>query len=297
MARQSPVAILSDIESNTRSGKALQVVLLMVSVTVAAICVLLPLWVILSSLEPPTEFFGSPPIVPSHLQWGKILNVWTKLDFGHLYLNTFLVLAGSLLLVLLFDGLFAYVLSKLRPRGATLMVTVLLWSMMLPNTLAIIAIYRNIVSFPFGGLGLNGVNLTNTFVPLWLMGCANAFVVIVFKSFFDSISDDYLEAARIDGASTVAIFTRIILPMSRPVFVTVAILITNSIWSDFFWQFLVLNTGNLHTVMVGLYAGSGSMPHDELLVALAIGMVPPVVLFAFFQRYILSGFTMTGLKG
>lgn len=177
------------------------------------------------------------------------------------------------------------------------MVTVLLWSMMLPNTLAIIAVYRNIVAFPFGGLDLRGANLTNTFVPLWLMSCANAFVVIVFKSFFDGISDDYLEAARIDGASTLAIFFRIILPMSKPVYVTVGILMTTYVWSDFFWQYLVLNSGNLQTVMVGLYGGSSSMPKDQLLVALAFGMIPPVALFAFFQRYILSGFALTGLKG
>lgn len=297
MARRSPVTVLSDLEIKSGSGKALQVGLLMGSVAVAAICVLLPVWVILSSLEPPAEFFGSPPIIPTHLQWGKIVTVWTGLDFGQLYLNSFLVLVGSLLVALLFDGLFAYVLSKLRPRGAALMVTVLLWSMMLPNTLAIIATYRNIVSFPFGGLGLNGSNLINSFVPLWLMSSANAFVVIVFKSFFDGISDDYLEAAKIDGASTLAIFFRIIVPMSKPVYITVGILMTTYVWSDFFWQYLVLNGGNLQTVMVGLYGGSTSMPRDELLVALAFGMIPPVILFTFFQRYILSGFALTGLKG
>lgn len=262
-----------------------------VAVVAAMVAVLPPLWVILSAMEPPTEFFGTPPLIPNHINWSDVGRVWHSLNFGDLYLNSFYYLAGALVTSLCFNGLLGYVLSRLKPRGSRLVAVLVLWSLMIPNTVSIVATYRNITHFP-----ITGSDLSNTFYPLWIMAGGNAFYVLVFKSFFDRIENEYLEAARLDGASDMAVFRLIILPMSKPVFITVAILTGTYVWSDFFWPYMTLNNGNNVTTMVGIYSAYTVLPMNQVLLALAFGMLPPIVLFIFLQRYITQGFMLGGIK-
>lgn len=90
-------------------------------------------------------------------------------------------------------------------------------------------LFKNLIDFP-----LLHVNLTNTFWPMWFMAAVNPVVILIFKNFFDSIPQALLEAAKIDGASTIGIFIRVILPLSGPVMATITILTMNSVWQDFF---------------------------------------------------------------
>lgn len=284
---------MTRVEARRPSARALQSMMFIISLVVAALAVLPPLWVIFSAMEPSTEFFGTPPLLPNHIQWSQLSLVWNSLDFADLYLNSFYYLAGAILTSLLFNSLLGYVLSRLKPRGSKLVAVVVLWSLMIPNTVSLVATYHNITDFP-----VLGANLSNTFFPLWIMAGGNAFYVLVFKSFFDQISNDYLEAARLDGASDLTVFRRIILPMSKPVFITVGILSATYVWSDFFWPYMTLTNGHDQTTIVGIYSAFAvSLPYNEILLALAFGMLPPLVLFIVFQRYINQGFTVGGLKG
>lgn len=285
--------VLTQVESRRPSARFLQSMMLIVCIVAAALAVLPPVWVILSALEPPTEFFGTPPIIPNDIQWSGLIQVWKSLDFGELYLNSFYYLAGALVTSLLFNALLGYVLSRLKPRGSRLVAVLVLWTLMIPNTVSVVATYHNIIDFP-----VLRANLSNSFYPLWIMAGGNAFYVLIFKSFFDRINNEYLEAARLDGASDLAVFRHIILPMSRPVFITVGILTATYVWSDFFWPYMTLTNGHNMTTMVGIYSAySVALPYNEILIALAFGMLPPVVLFVLLQRYINQGFTLAGLRG
>ena len=195
-------------------------------------------------------------------------------------------------MALLFNSLLGYVLSRLKPRGTRFIFLIILWTLMLPNTTAIVPVYKNIIDFPILHL-----SLVNTYFPMWLMAGASAFNVIIFKSFFDSIPTELIEAAQIDGSSNLNTFFRVMLPLSKPVFLTITIFTVTGAWSDFFWPFLVLNEGSKQTVMVALYGASTVLPANELLLALTLGMLPPMVVFIFLQRYIMQGFTLSGIKG
>ena len=286
--------VLTRVERRRPSARALQSMMFLIAIVVAMCAVLPALWVILSSLEPTSEFYASvPPLVPTHFIWSTIGQAWNSFDFPVLYLNSFYYLAGALCTSLLFNGLLGYVLSRLRPRGSRLVLVVVLWSLLVPNVVSVVATYQNIVHFP-----ILGANLENSFYALWIMAGGNAFYVLIFKSFFDRIDDSYLEAARIDGASDLQMFRRIILPMSKPVFVTVAILTSTYVWADFFWPYLILNDSHDSTTMVGIFAGSTQGVSENLVLgALLLGMLPPLVLFIALQRYIIQGFQLGGIKG
>lgn len=289
----SRVFLINKIEMRHRSMQVLYFGILAVAVVLAALCLLPILWVVISSLEPAKEFYSlHPPVIPTHLNWSLLGTVWTSVGFLGLYLNSGQVVLGSVLMALLFNSILGYILSRLKPRGTRFVFLVILWTLMLPNTTAIVPVYKNIINFP-----LLHLNLINTYFPMWLMAGASAFNVIIFKSFFDSIPSELIEAAQIDGSSNLNTFFRVMLPLSKPVFLTITIFTVTGAWSDFFWPFLVLNEGTKQTVMVALYGASTSLPANELLLALTFGMLPPMIVFIFLQRYIMQGFTLSGIKG
>ena len=135
-------------------------------------------------------------------------------------------------------------------------------------------------------------------MPMWLMKGANAFNVLLFKSFFDSISISYIEAARIDGCTDLGIFRRIILPLSRPVVATVAIFSFNTSWAEFLWPYLVLKSKTLYTVPVQIFRmKSAGFLMDQYVIVLLFAMIPSMIMFMLFQKQIMNGVSIGGIKG
>lgn len=263
-----------------------------IMILVALVCFVPPLWLILSSLKDIKEFYAIPPtLIPKTFDIGKIKQVWVDYGFLRYYINTFGVTVGTLFFSLVFNAALGYFLSKLKPKGSAVIFSLMLWSMMLPNTVGMVPVFKNIIDFP-----VLHVNFTNTFWPMWMMAGASAFNVIIFKGFFDGIPQSLVEAARIDGASNFGIFYKIILPLSRPVLMTIAIFTVNGTWADWFWPYMVLKDKSVQTIMVAIFnMRSASM--DIQFVGLSLAIVPPVLLFLFFQKYIMQGFTLSGIKG
>ena len=168
-----------------------------------------------------------------------------------------------------------------------LVFSLMLWTMMLPNTVGLVPLYKHIIN----------VKLLNSFIPLWLMRGASAYYVIVFKSFFDSISKEYIEAARIDGCTDLMIFFRIVVPLSKPVIMVITLFTLNGVWSDFLWPYLTLTDKNLFTVMVKLYRMGTNYSIDKKMIAMTFAIIPPIILFAIFQKHIMTGFSLGGIKG
>lgn len=262
---------------------------------ITMICLLPPLWVIMSSMKDIKEFFMIPPtIIPKSYHPEKLVEVWNMLNFGRYYMNTLAIAIGTMAFSIVLNGLTGYVLSRLKPKGSSVILLIMLWTMMLPDSVSMIPKFMNIISLP-----IIHVNLSNTFFPMWLMAGANAFFVLVFKSFFDGIPKALIEAARLDGCNDLGIFYRIIIPMSKPVIMVILILTLNGTWSDFLWPYLILKDPQMYTVIVKIFTmrGSTGFSMDMQVVALAFAIIPPSILFIFFQRYIMQGFTLSGIKG
>jgi len=260
---------------------------------VAISCLLPPIWLLLSSFKDVKEFFSIPPtLIPKSFETDKIVRTWRDYHFMSIYANTLMVTAGTLVSTILFNGITGFVLSRLKPLGSGLLMTLVLWTMLLPNTVSMVGVFKNLVHFPVLGL-----NLTDSFWPMWLMAGANAYFIIIFKGFFDGIPQALIEAARIDGCTSMGLFFRIALPLSKPVLWAISILTVNNAWSDFFWPYMVLKDRGLWTVMVAIFNLKSSAPMDIMFVALTLSIIPPAILFLFFQRYIIAGFNFSGIKG
>lgn len=292
---QAP-GIISKFDMQNPSVKILYGVIWFFMILAVLVCFLPPLWCMTSALKDSREFFSVPAtLIPRSFHPEKLWETWEMLNFGRAYINTVIVLCGSLVMSLVCNGMMGYVLSRLRPRGYKLVLSLVLWTLMLPQSVSQVPLFKNFLSLP-----ILGINITESYLPMWLLAGANAFYVLIFKSFFDSIPQSLIEAARLDGCTNLGIFFRVMLPLSKPVLMVIAIFTINASWSDFFWPYLVLGSrSELYTVMVKIFymAGSSGYSEDIQVVALIFTIIPPTILFLFFQRYIMSGFTLSGIKG
>ena len=288
--------VQSKFDKKNPSVKVLYGLIWFFLILAVLLCFVPPLWCMTSALKDSREFFSVPAtIIPRSFHPEKLWETWEMLNFGQAYLNTIFVLCGSLVMSLVCNGMMGYVLSRLRPRGYKLVLSLVLWTLMLPQSVSQVPLFKNFLSLP-----ILGINITESYLPMWLLAGANAFYVLIFKSFFDGIPQSLIEAARLDGCTNLGIFFRVMLPLSKPVLMVIAIFTINASWSDFFWPYLVLGSrSELYTVMVKIFymAGSSGYSEDIQVVALIFTIIPPTILFLFFQRYIMSGFTLSGIKG
>ncbi|OXS61883.1 hypothetical protein B1A99_04590 [Cohnella sp. CIP 111063] len=293
MRKTEITGIIGHLEYKTPGVRLLYGLLFLLMILLAVVCLFPSIWVMVSSLKDIKEFYRMPPtLFPETFDIGKLGEAWNELRFMRYYVNTVYMTAGSVLFCLLFNGLAGYFFSKLKPRGSAFLFTLIVWTLLLPNTVGMVPLFSNIVDFP-----LLHINLTNTFWPMWLMAAVNPVVILIFKSFFDNIPQSLLEAAKIDGATKIGIFSKVVIPLSVPVLVTITILTVNAVWMDFFWPFMVLKDQAKWTVIVAIYNMRSQMPIDLQFITLTFAIVPPVVFFILFQKSIMKGYTFSGIKG
>ena len=263
-------------------------------VMMSAVCIFPPFWIFVSSFKDIKEFLSVPPtIIPQSFHPEKLPKVWGKLNFQRYYLNSLYSTLGVWFFSITVNGLTGYVLSRLKPRGSRFVFTLILWTLMLPTSISLVPLFKTFIDFTF-----LHINLTNTYLPMWFIAGANAFNVLLFKSFFDSIPITYLEAARIDGCGSFGIFFKIIVPLSMPILMVVSIFSITGAWEDFFWPYMVLKNPQMYTVAVAIYQINRSVIQiDEYMIVLFLSIIPPAVVFMLFQKQIMSGISVGGIKG
>lgn len=228
--------------------------------------------------------------IPSSFSLDGYLETWRKTKFARYYLNSLYVVVGCCVSALLFNGLLAYGLSRLKPRGWKIAQALVMGSMLLPGVISIVPLFINLAR----------MGLTRSFIPLWLGVGASAFTVILFKDFYDGMPTSLFEAARLDGCSNLQMFFRIVIPLSMPINMVVLIFTVNGAWSDFLLPYLLLNNTTMATVMVRLFefrAASGVITAIEVLRATVFSILPPIVLFILFQRQITTNVMAAGIRG
>lgn len=255
-------------------------------------------WLFTSALKSSIEIFQTPPTFwPVHPQWSNYVNAWNVMDFPLYFDNTLVLAAGAVILQIVVSATAAYALSKLRPAGKGIIQFCFFCTLMVPPVAYLIPQFVNISDLP-----LFHVSLINSWGGVWLPEAASAFNILILKSFFDTIPAELTDAARLDGANAWQLFTRIILPLSRPVLAVITIFTVVASWKDFLWPLLVLGNTNLQPLSVAIFQQSGinsiyPLPFIYLMAGLALASIPPIILFLIFQRQIMRGITLTGLKG
>lgn len=260
-----------------------------VCVIILIVCLAPIIWVFLASFKNIQEFVTTPTLLPHTWDISKFFDTWNELNFVHFYINSLIVVVGSVICALVFNGLLAYGLSKIKPKGSSIIYYLVLWSMMIPATTAVAPLFLNITK-----IGLN-----NSFVPLWFAMGANAFFVILYKNFFDDFPMSLIEAARIDGCSNLKIFFQIVMPLSAAINMVIVIYAINGAWSDFLLPYLLLGQGDKMTVMVRLFEFRTTLFTNDVteIRAVVFSLIPPVILFIIFQKRIVESITVAGIKG
>ena len=302
----------------TRFGYGVLLGLLVVGTLTA----LLPfLWLFVGGLKTPQELATTavallPEGTPLEWQWGNYWTALTTFNILRYFANTFILIFGVWVFQISSTSLAGYALAKLRVPYPRLLLVLFLATLMVPMETIMIPLYLTIKDPPllkgllrllFGPEGLNTVGFLRDFMQRGLLdsywgiilpSSVSAFNIFLFRGFFQSIPNDLIEAARIDGHSELGIFARVVVPLSMPVFAVVTIFSGLATWNSFIWPYLVLDTQSNFPIMVRLYFlfENPETTYNILLATLFLCSLPPIVLFFFFQKQIVRGITLTGLK-
>jgi multiple sugar transport system permease protein len=253
-------------------------------------------WMFSGGLKSSIEIFQTPPTIwPLKPQWSNYSDAWRVLSFPLYFGNTLILAFGAVILQILVSATAAYALSKLHVAGKSVIQFGFFCTLMVPPVIYLIPQFVNINDLP-----LVHISLFNSWSGVWLPEAASAFNILVLKSFFDTIPNELTDAARLDGANAWQLFARIILPLSQPALAVVTIFTIVASWKDFLWPLLVLTEDKLQPVVVAFYRQSGvnsNLPFTYLIAGLVLASIPPILLFLLFQRQIIRGINLTGLKG
>lgn len=275
---------------DVKSGKTkFWIVVIFVICCLMALIALFPVfWLVCSSLKNLTEYLSTTQILPKTPDWAGWLKTWNDFGFTKYYINSGISVLGGVICAVFFNGLLAYVLAILKPVGHKIVLALVMWCLLIPPTTSFVALFVNIKK----------IGLTGSFIPLWLSMGANAYWVILFKNYFESLPKDFIAAARLDGCSDFQVFTRIILPLSRPILMVVAIFAICAAWSDFLMPYLLLSGTDKETVMVKLFSFQNSIKTNQIDIIRAVlySIIPPTILFALFQKQIMGGVMSGGIK-
>ena len=246
------------------------------------------IWMLATSLKPQRESIDFPPsILPQEPTLEFYGRLFTELDFGRYLANTIIVvLIGFVGLLLM--SMAGYAFAKFDFRGRRWLFFVVLATMMIPIQVTMIPTY----------LILNGMKLTNTLVGIALPTLVSGFSIFLFRQFMSTIPTELLEAARLDGAGEFRTFWQIVLPMSRPILAVQVVLTFISGWNSFLWPLIIASDQKLYTLSVGLALLNQQLAvNPSLQMAAASVMVVPILsVFIIFQRYVIQGFALSGLK-
>jgi multiple sugar transport system permease protein len=246
------------------------------------------LWMIATSFKPQRESITFPPtVLPQQptLEWYTTL--FTELDFGRYLGNTVVVvLIGFIGLFLM--AMAGYAFAKFEFRGRRWMFFLVLATMMIPIQVTMIPTY----------LILNGMHLTNTLAGIALPTLVSGFGIFLFRQFMSTIPTEMLEAARLDGAGEFRTFWQIVLPMSGPILAVQVVLTFIGGWNSFLWPLIIASDQKLYTLSVGLALLNQQLAVNPSLqmAAASVMVVPILIVFVVFQRYVIQGFALSGLK-
>jgi multiple sugar transport system permease protein len=246
------------------------------------------IWMVFASVKPRSESVAYPPqLLPQNPTFEFFQQLFVELDFGRYLVNTLAIVLISMVGLLLMAAC-GYGFAKFAFPGRDALFFLVLVTMMIPVQVTMIPTY----------LILNGVKLTNTLLGIALPTLVSGFSIFLFRQFMSTIPTEVIEAARIDGAGEWRIFFRIILPMSRPILAVQVVLTFIAGWNSFLWPLIIANDQKLYTLSVGVALLNQQIATNPSLqmAASTLMVVPILIVFIVFQRYVVQGFALSGLK-
>jgi multiple sugar transport system permease protein len=249
------------------------------------------MWMLSTSLKPSNEVFSWPPrFLPTHFVWQNYVEGWTILPFNTFLKNSLIVTIANVVGNLISCSIVAFGFARLRARGRDLLFLLVLGTLMIPREVTIVPTF----------ILFSKLELVNTLWPLILPAWFGyPFFIFLLRQFFMSIPHDLDEAARIDGASTWQIFTRVVLPLSKPALATVAIFAFIGNWNNLLDPLIYIRSQELYTLALGLnlFRGQNFTQFNDLMAVSILTLLPVLIIFFLAQKLFVQGVALTGMGG
>ncbi len=262
------------------------------SMAVILVVVLLPFyWTVISSLKTSGGIFVYPPKwLPDRWVWSNYVDVFKAAPFGRYFLNTVFYSVSVMIGQLVSCSLAGFAFARLKFPGRNKLFLLYLATMMIPTQVTQVPMY--VLMRNYGWL--------DTWMVMIIPGLfGGPFGTFLMRQFMMTIPRDLDEAALIDGANLFTIYTKVMLPLTKPVLSVLGVFSLMQVWNDFMWPLIMLSSQKTFTLTLGLYSFQGQYYTDWnlLMAAATLVMIPVLLAFAFAQRYIIEGITVTGMKG
>src|SRR6516225_6163863 len=246
-------------------------------------------WMLATAIRPHAEIFASiVPLLPTHAAWDAFAAIWRRYPLlTWIWNSTFIAVVGVAITVFI-NLLCGYTFAKYRFFGRNVLFFAILGALMMPIQVILVPEF----------LITSWLGLLNTHWGVILPRAAEAFGIFMVRQFMVSIPDELLEAARLDGASELSIFFRIVVPLSKPIIAVLVIFTFMWRWNDFALPLVVLMDQDMYTVQLGLniLKGQYNTEWTNIMAIALLSLTPMLVIFAFFQRYFVQGIAGSGLK-
>lgn len=268
----------------------LRLAIIYVLLAFGALIILFPLtWAATSALKPNDQVFKVPmEWIPRSLEWMNFVRPFQEKPFAQYFGNSIFAALISVLLTIVIASLAGFSLAKYHYFGKSLVFIAILSTLMLPVQVILVPLY----------LVVRDLGWLDTYQGLIIPQAVNAFSIFLMRQHIMSIPDDYIEAARLDGASELGILWRVILPMSRPSLAAVTIFSFLASWDSYVWPLVVVTKEQFRTLPLGLslFFSEYSSDYGQALAAALLIMLPLLILFILLQRHFVEGLTRSGLK-
>jgi len=291
IASTAPSVTPATEEHRPLLGRTVRMSLFYLLLLIIAVVFITPyLFTIFASFKPLSEIVSqSPASPPTSPTWANFKDIFTQYDFGRYLANTLIVTVILTAGQVTFSMMGAYAFARMEFPGRDSLFWMYLATLMVPNVVTLIPLY---VMFAHSGL-------LNTYWAIFLpyvLGTPQA--VFLMRQYFMTIPKEVMEAARIDGCSESRILWRIIVPISRPILITATLLAVIFGWNNFLWPLIVTNSNSLQVLTVGIasFNSNFTAQYNLILAGSLVALVPMVILFAIFQKYIVRSVSLTGIN-
>lgn len=276
---------VSGVQSRSAAGTFARYTLLVVG----AVIMLFPfLWTVVTSITPEGSLAGGPTLIVENPTLAAYRTLFDALPMWRIVLNSFWIAVVSTLLQLITGSMAAYGFSRLHFPGKNLVFGLYLATLMVPMQVLVVPLF----------IEMKTLGLQDTYMALLAPSIASAFGVFLLRQAIDSVPRELDEAATIDGASHLRIFTTIVTPLIRPALATVAVFAFMNSWNSFLWPLVVIRSPEFMTLPLGLSTlqGQFTTAWDVVMAGSVVSIVPIALVYLVAQRHIIAGVSHTGIK-
>lgn len=274
----------------SRTSKLIFMFIFLLLIVFAVLIIYPLLWMIVSGFKTNQELFLDPWSMPANLLWSNYKQAW-DVGVGKFFINSVVVTSISVVVTLIISSCCAFALSRYEFKGQSIFLMIIIGGLMLAPQVSLISLFKL----------LQNLKIYNTYWALIIPYIAYRipFTTFLIRSYMMGLPREIEDSAYIDGCTSWRVFWKIILPMSKPILATSALLAAMSVWNEFMFALVFIEDSALRTIPVGIMNLRSTLSTDWtiLLAALTISALPMILLFIIFQKQFIRGITSGGVKG